>query len=107
MTKAEIYKAVSDLINDNYNWLEDNKDVSLQWVLGINDMARYIAEKCDDKPDPEPPKEEKKSTRKIELDMGKVKALRDAGWTLKEIDDEMHVAPSTISNKLKEEGEEE
>lgn len=109
MTKADIYKAVSDLINDNYNWLEDNKDVSLQWVLGINDMARYIVDKYDDKPvlAPEPPKEEKKSTRKIELDMGKVKALRDAGWTLKEIADEMHVVSSTISNKLKEEGEEE
>ena len=74
MTKADIYKAVSDLIYDNSEWIEDK---------------------------------EKKSTRKIDLDMGKVKALRDAGWTLKEIAEEMHVAPSTISNKLKEEGEEE
>lgn len=100
MIKADIYKAVSDLIADC-----DVADIN--YILGINDMGRYLAEQCKDAPAPELPKEEKKSTRKIELDMGKVKALRDAGWTLKEIADEMHVAPSTISNKLKEEGEEE
>lgn len=110
MTKADIYKAVSDLIYDNSEWIEDNKDVSVQYILGLNDMARHLICNCPDKPEPAPtpePQQEKKSTRKIDLDMGKVKALRDAGWTLKEIAEEMHVAPSTISNKLKEEGEEE
>ena len=99
MTKADIYKAISDLIADC-----DGADAN--YIIGINDMGRYLAEQCKDAPNPEH-QQEKKSTRKIELDMGKVKALRDAGWTLKEIADEMHVAPSTISNKLKEEGEEE
>lgn len=107
MTKADIYKAVSDLIYDNSEWIEDNKDVSVQYILGLNDMARHLISYCPDKPAPAPDTEPKKSTRKIDLDMGKVKALRDAGWTLKEIAEEMHVAPSTISNKLKEEGEEE
>lgn len=100
ITKSEIYKAISDLI-------ADSDGASIDYIVGVNDMGRYLAEQCKDAPAPELPKEEKKSTRKIDLDMGKVKALRDAGWTLKEIADEMHVAPSTISNKLKEEGEEE
>ena len=99
MTKADIYKAISDLI-------ADSDGASIDYIVGINDMGRYLAEQCKDAPTPES-QQEKKSTRKIELDMGKVKALRDAGWTLKEIAEEMHVAPSTISNKLKEEGEEE
>ena len=99
MNKSEIYKAISDLIADS-----DGADIN--YIIGLNDMGRYLAEQCKDAPNPEP-QQEKKSTRKIELDMGKVKALRGAGWTLKEIADEMHVAPSTISNKLKEEGEEE
>lgn len=97
MTKADIYKAISDLIADC-----DGADTN--YIIGINDMGRYLAEQVEDE---KPAPETKKNTRKIDLDMGKVKALRDAGWTLKEIADEMHVAPSTISNKLKEEGEEE
>ena len=100
MTKADIYKAVSDLI-------ADCDGANIDYIIGLNDMARYLAEQCKGAPAPEPLKEEKRGTKKIELDMGKVKALRGAGWTLKEIADEMHVAPSTISNKLKEEGEEE
>lgn len=43
------------------------------------------------------------------LDMGKVRALREAGWSLKQIGDEMGVSPQTIANALnrKEETEEE
>lgn len=37
--------------------------------------------------------------------MGKVKALRKAGWTIKAIADEMRVSPATIVNRLKEEGD--
>lgn len=35
------------------------------------------------------------------LDMGKVRALRKAGWTLDKIADEMGVSTSTIANRLK------
>lgn len=43
------------------------------------------------------------------IDMGKVRALREAGWSLKQIGDEMGVSPQTIANALnrKEETEEE
>lgn len=95
MTKADIYKAVSDLIFNA-------DDVSVDYILGINDMARHLAEIwIESRPEPAP-----KKSQKTNLDMGKVKALRDAGRTLKEIGDEMGVAPSTISNKLKEDDNE-
>lgn len=35
------------------------------------------------------------------LDMGKVQALRNAGWSLKKIADEMGVSDVTIWNNLK------
>ena len=49
----------------------------------------------------EEPKKQRKTTRK-ELDMGKVKALREAGWSFEKIADEMGCAPQTIANHLKE-----
>ena len=39
-----------------------------------------------------------------ELDVGKMKALRDAGWTLKQIAEEFQCVPQTVANKLKKEG---
>ena len=45
LSEKDIYKAVSDLISDCYDWLS-NKDNSgqIEYVLGMNDMARYLAE---------------------------------------------------------------
>ena len=39
---------------------------------------------------------------KKELDVGKMRALRDAGWSLSKIADEMRCSPQTVANKLKE-----
>lgn len=49
MTSSDCYKAVSDLIIDSYDWFSDekNKDCSIQYILGLNDMARYLAEMID------------------------------------------------------------
>ena len=53
--------------------------------------------------DPEPKKgKEKKKERRKELDVPKMRALRNAGWTLTKIADEMRCSPQTVSNKLKE-----
>lgn len=50
ITAADCYKVASDLISDCYDWLSDehNKDISIQYILGLNDMARYLAEMIDD-----------------------------------------------------------
>lgn len=48
-------------------------------------------------------KEKKPHPTKKKLDIGKIRALRDAGWSLKKIADEMGVgSPQTIANHLKE-----
>ena len=45
LSERDIYGAVSDLISDCYEWLEDeDKNGRLQYVLGMNDMARYLVE---------------------------------------------------------------
>lgn len=52
------------------------------------------------KEEPKPVKREPKN--KKAFDMGKVRALRDAHWSLEKIADEMGVSPMTISKRLKE-----
>ena len=52
------------------------------------------------------PEKKGKQGRKINLDMGKVKALRDAGWPIYKIADEMGVSAPTISYHLKHMGSE-
>lgn len=48
---------------------------------------------------PEPPKPE--ATNKKQIDFGKMKALRNAGWSMKQIAEEMQLAPSTVCEHLK------
>lgn len=47
-------------------------------------------------------KKTKSKTTKRELDIPKIRALRNANWTLAQIADEMHCSVQTVSNKLKE-----
>lgn len=57
-------------------------------------------------PDPEPkpePKPQKKRKRQP-FDTGKLKALRNAGWSVAKIADEMRVAEQTVRNHMKKEG---
>lgn len=57
-------------------------------------------------PDPKPapePKPDKKRGRKP-FDTGKLRALRNAGWSVAKIADEMRVAEQTIRNHMKKEG---
>ena len=48
---------------------------------------------------PEPPKPEAPNKKQIYL--GKMKALRNAGWSMKQIAEEMQLAPSTVCGYLK------
>lgn len=48
-------------------------------------------------------KPKKPAANKIELDMGKVHALKDAGWSADKIGLEFGVSGQTILNRLKEE----
>lgn len=48
---------------------------------------------------PEPPKPE--APNKKQIDVGKMKALRNVGWSMKQIAEEMHIAESTVCGYLK------
>ena len=63
------------------------------------ELANLITAPKPDEPKPEPKPAPKKSTKK-DLDMGKVRALRDAGWSLAAIAEEMGVSQQTIANRL-------
>ena len=54
--------------------------------------------------DPVPEKEEKpkKSGKNKPVDVGKMKALRKAGWSMTKIADEMRCSISTVSKHLRE-----
>lgn len=41
-----------------------------------------------------------KPVKKIVIDNGKIKALRDAGWSLEKIADEVGCSPQTVANRL-------
>lgn len=58
------------------------------------------------KPEPEKPKKGVKGNggarHKVKLDLGKVGALYAAGWSVKQIAEEMHCSEQTIRNHLNE-----
>ncbi len=92
------------MISDSYDWLSDkeNSDAAVQYVLGLNDMARYLADREEYLAEQVEIDEPNKNPRRKDLDMGKIKALHDAGWTIAKIADEMHTSSATISKMLKE-----
>ena len=44
----------------------------------------------------------KQKTKKKEVDVGKIRALNKAGWSVEKIADEMRIGKSTVYKKLKE-----
>lgn len=58
------------------------------------EVITELKEKCDPAP--------KANTRRKDLDDGKIRALRKAGWTLEKIANEMGCATQTIKNRLDE-----
>ena len=65
--------------------------------IEMAELAKFIMPEME-KPQADPKPEPKK---KVQLDLGKVKALRKAGWTLEKIADEMGCSAQTIANKLR------
>lgn len=74
------------------------------WCTGtVADLDLYVPEPVIQLKESEPKKEGTK--KKIDIDMGKVKALRTAGRTVEWIADDLGISAQTIYNRLKEEGD--
>lgn len=90
---------------DLYDIIEKALDKGHTVVIVDNVVTLYPKEETEKpvkvEPKPELKPKQRKTTRK-ELDMGKVKALRAAGWSFEKIADEMGCAAQTIANHLKE-----
>jgi len=51
---------------------------------------------------PEPQAKPRRAANRIDLDLGKMAALRNAGWSCAKIADEFHVSEQTIRNRMPE-----
>ena len=98
--------------------LDDYEFLTLKKILSGCEFFRIVLEEekretepkaveekavMETKEKPEQPKPE--ATNKKQIDVGKVKALRNAGWSMKQIAEEMQLAPSTVCgylNKMEE-----
>lgn len=54
------------------------------------------------KPTPEPQAKPRRKGPRLELDLGKMAALRNAGWSYDKIADELHVSQGTVINRMPE-----
>ena len=63
----------------------------------VKEKPTETASETKDKPEPLKPE----ATNKKQIDLGKMKALRNAGWSMKQIAEEMQLAPSTVCGYLK------
>ena len=107
------------IVSCDHNMPAENlNDIRSMIIDQINEGVLVIPPWCTatvanlDVPEPEPviqlkEAESKKegTKKKIDIDMGKVKALRTAGRSMDWIADDMGVSVQTIYNRLKEEGE--
>ena len=98
--------------------LLENDTLVLQITGATEDLLKFIIDKynsgyeikiCEETIKPgdmlQPQKQEVKRTcKRVQLDMGKVKALRNAGWSFEKIADEFNCSTQTIINHLNKEG---
>lgn len=84
--------------------------ISQDFVTIVTEASEKSEPASAPKPEPSPIKEKapspKKQGARKDLDMGKVKALRNAGWSFAAIAEEMGVSQQTIANRLGKEAAE-
>ena len=92
-----------------FNGEESNElDLCEDCAKALNDFIYPPEKEAEEAPEQDPEEEKpfvpkKPHPTKKKLDIGKIRALKNAGWSLKKIAEEMGVAsPQTIANHLKE-----
>jgi AraC-like DNA-binding protein len=87
--------------NIKEDYFHPDIDICKSCADGLTEqVAKYF-----DKERKKPKKKEtkKRETKKTEIDMGKVHALLDAGWKMKDIAGDLKCSEQTIRKRLKEE----
>lgn len=101
MTRGDILKQISDNADGIGLYIQiDDKFVALDDAIAIwqalNDQR---SEATQEKPS-KTTQGKKEHKKRVQIDDGKIKALRNAGWTLDKIADEMGCTATTISKHL-------
>ena len=104
---AENLKEIRSIIIDQIN---EGVLVIPSWCTAtVANLDLFVPEPVlclkESQPKKEEPKKSDKKPKKIDIDMGKVKALKAAGRSIEWIAGDMGVSVQTIYNRLKEEGE--
>lgn len=130
MTRGEVLKKLVQGLKDDIPFFMaidgDMNMISAEvaimiWEKLSEDIPNTLHPKAEPKPKKEPvpkkeaqkvepvklkaPKESKPSGNKRKLDDGKMLALRRAGWSYEKIADEMHCAPQTVINHIRDKEE--
>lgn len=103
----EIEDEFGNIINDQENdeeWQElqgnvDDKDYCYECAKAISKMT--FSQTCEESPEPKEEIPSLKPPKKNDVDWGKACALKTAGWTNKDIADEVHCSVNTINQKIK------
>lgn len=84
--------------------IKDNRDT--EYINGIIDLVNEVAKVGTEEAKPETPKKKAASSKKTDtkpgrpvktkLDMGKVGALRNAGWSWEKVGEEFGVSAATV-----------
>jgi hypothetical protein len=83
-------------------WMDREGQIAVAPISVVLGDLRFV---IDD--DSEVGEEQKKSNRgrkRKDIDMGKVKALKDAGWSINDIAKEFNVGWNVIRDRMREEG---
>ena len=96
-------------LNDSGYAYNANEMIKLYNYLD-EDLPEHRDDLCEPKAEQQEPKEEQQKPKKrkprVEIDLGKVRALHDAGWSYEKIAlDEIGCSVATIMKRLKEEAE--
>lgn len=124
MTRGEVLKKLVQGLKDDIPFFMaidgDMNMISAEvaimiWEKLSEDIPNTLHPKAEPKPKKEAqkvepvklkaPKESKPSGNKRKLDDGKMLALRRAGWSYEKIADEMHCAPQTVINHIRDKEE--
>lgn len=104
ISKLEALNLAIDPVNAVYALVKINPHSTLLEVMKMEQFYINEAKPAEDPVKETDPADDKPAgTNKKNIDMGKVHALLDGGWSVPKIADELGVSNQTIYNRLEEE----
>ena len=96
-----VIKSSENVIKSSENVIKSSENV-IKTAENVSETAESVSKEVESVPDAEeqaPEQEESKGKRR-QIDVGKIMALKNAGWKNKDIADEMHMEPQAVANVI-------